>query len=73
MKKHPDWEYVPHKGTWTNKRLSDERGYEFPRNIQVVLVDMDGVLCDYYSAFKAQREAHPEIEYPQSQPRRMII
>jgi 5'-nucleotidase len=33
---------------------------------QTVYVDMDGVLCDYYSAFERERLCDPAQPYPQS-------
>ena len=32
----------------------------------VVYVDMDGVLCDFEAAYKRDRQALPEIDYPNS-------
>ncbi|MFP4156882.1 MAG: hypothetical protein ACLFU4_04625 [Opitutales bacterium] len=29
-----------------------------------VYVDMDGVMCDFISAFNRARETHPEVEFP---------
>jgi 5'-nucleotidase len=34
---------------------------------KILYVDMDGVLCDYKSAFIEARQRTPEIIYPQSQ------
>jgi 5'-nucleotidase len=33
---------------------------------QIVYVDMDGVLCDYWTAFKKEKLRNPEQLYPQS-------
>ena len=35
---------------------------------QIVYVDMDGVLCDYYAAFERERLRDPAQPYPQSVP-----
>ena len=31
-----------------------------------VYVDMDGVLCDFISAYNRARDTHPDVEFPQS-------
>ena len=33
----------------------------------IIYIDMDGVLCDYYSAHKMALKNDPETKYPQSQ------
>jgi len=31
----------------------------------IVYVDMDGVLCDYFNAYRVHRKLYPHIEFPQ--------
>ena len=33
---------------------------------KIVYIDMDGVLCDFDSAFTRDKKAHPDVAYPQS-------
>lgn len=35
--------------------------------LKVIYVDMDGVLCDFISAYDRDRKLYPEQKYPQSQ------
>ena len=32
----------------------------------VVYIDMDGVLCDFDGAYKRDKEAFPDLDFPQS-------
>ena len=32
----------------------------------LVYIDMDGVLCDFDGAFKRDKDAFPDLDYPQS-------
>lgn len=38
-----------------------------PMEKTIIYIDMDGVLCDYYGAYKMAMKNDPEIKYPQSQ------
>ena len=35
---------------------------------KIIYIDMDGVLCDYESAYKRDKKAYPKTAYPQSRP-----
>ncbi|MCH2042666.1 MAG: hypothetical protein MK212_00875 [Saprospiraceae bacterium] len=34
---------------------------------KIIYIDMDGVLCDYKTAYRQSHKANPELKYPQSQ------
>lgn len=52
-----------------DKKMTREQAFKYIgiRQRKKVMVDMDGVMCDFLEAYLMWKKNHPQIEYPQSQ------